>query len=238
MKERKEMLIDLGANLLPGFVGGSRDIEACAERLQTLYSSGLGAALLTPRYYPAKMSVGEFVQLRDTVLMNLSDYMPKRSPVLYLGTEVYVDERLKYISDIGDLAVMGTRTVIAVMPEGSWETALLDTLYAVKMADYEVLIAHIDRCPDWYAEDLFKLGYRGILDVPSLVGVTNIFRRKQLLDWIDKGHIAGLATNFTADEKRAHEKILRVHSVIGDKRAEMLAESSARALAGAVKITQ
>jgi hypothetical protein len=231
------MLIDLGANLLPGFVGGSRDIEACAERVTTLYSSGLGAALLTPRYYPAKMSVSEFVGLRNTVLTNLSVQMPKRSPALYLGCEVYVDERLKYISDIGELAVTGTRTIIAVMPEGSWETALLDTLYAVKMADYEVLISHIDRCPDWYAEDLFKLGYRGIVDVEGLVNISNIFRRKQLLDWIDAGYIAGLATNFLSDEKRAHEKILRVHSVLGDKRAEALAESSARALAGAIKIT-
>jgi hypothetical protein len=231
------MLIDLGANLLPGFVGGSRDIEACAERVTTLYSSGLGAALLTPRYYPAKMSVSEFVGLRNTVLTNLSVQMPKRSPALYLGCEVYVDERLKYISDIGELAVSGTRTIIAVMPEGSWETALLDTLYAVKMADYEVLISHIDRCPDWYAEDLFKLGYRGIVDVEGLVNISNIFRRKQLLDWIDAGYIAGLATNFLSDEKRAHEKILRVHSVLGDKRAEALAESSARALAGAIKIT-
>lgn len=232
------MLIDLGANLLPGFVSGSRDIESCAERIRILYSSGLGAALLTPRYYPAKMSVDEFVELRDKVLINLSEQMPKRSPVLYLGSEVYIDERLKYISEIGDLAVMGTRTIIAVMPDGAWETALLDTLDAIRMADYEVLIAHIDRAPDWYAEDLFKLGYRGIIDVESLVNLTNIFKRKQLLEWIDRGHIAGLATNFSSDEKRAHEKILRVHSVLGDKRADALAESSARALAGAVQITK
>lgn len=232
------MLIDLGANLLPGFVGGSRDIEACAERLKILYSSGLGAALLTPRYYPAKMSVAEFVGLRSNILMKLSDNMPKRTPALYLGSEVYVDERLKYISDIGDLAVMGTRTIITVMPEGAWETALLDTLDAIRMADYEVFVAHIDRCPDWYAEDLFKLGYRGMIDVESLVNLTNIFKRKQLLDWIDEGYIAGLATSFSADEKRAHEKIMRVHSVLGDKRAEALAESSARLLAGAVQITK
>lgn len=232
------MLIDLGANLLPGFVGGSRDIEACAERLTTLYSLGLGAALLTPRYYPAKMGVGEFIGLRTNILMKLSDKMPNRSPALYLGSEVYIDERLKYISEIGDLAVIGTRTIIAVMPDGAWETALLDTLDAIKMADYEVLIAHIDRCPNWYAEDLFKLGYRGIIDVESLVNISNIFRRKQLLKWIENGFVVGLATNFIADEKRAHEKIMRVHAVLGDERSNKLAESSARALAGAVKITQ
>lgn len=232
------MLIDLGANILPGFVGGSPNIEVCSERLGILYSSGLAAALLTPRYYPAKMSVDEFVALREKVLMNLSDRMPKRSPALYLGCEVYIDERLKYISEIGDLAVMGTRTVLAVMPEGTWETALLDTLDAIRMADYEVLIAHIDRVPDWYADDLFKLGYRGIADVESLVNLSNIFKRKQLLEWIDKGHVVGLATDFNADEKRAHEKIMRIRSILGDKRAELLAESSARCLAGAVQITK
>ena len=66
MKERAEkMQIDLGGNVLPGFVSGSKDIETCAERLRTLYSAGIAAAVLTPRYYPAKMSVEEFIVLRD-----------------------------------------------------------------------------------------------------------------------------------------------------------------------------
>ena len=47
MKERAEkMQIDLGGNLLPGFVGGSKDIESCAERLRILYSAGIAAAVL------------------------------------------------------------------------------------------------------------------------------------------------------------------------------------------------
>ena len=152
------MQIDLGGNVLPGFVGGSKDIEICAERIRTLYSAGVAAAVLTPRYYPAKMSVAEFTTLRAKMLSDLSQNMPKKSPVLYLGSEVYLDERLKYISDIGSLAVYGTRTIIVDMPEGVWETDLLDTLYAIKMADYEILIAHIDRCPEGYVKDLFKLG--------------------------------------------------------------------------------
>ncbi len=229
------MLIDLGGNILPGFVGGSRDIDLCAERIRTLYSAGLGAVLMTPRYYPAKMSVEEFLDLRQRVVDRLASHMPRRAPALYVGCEVYIDERLKYISSIGDLAVIGTRTVIADMPTGAWETALLDTLDGIRMADYEVLISHIDRYPMQYAEDLFKLGYKGIIDVSALVGVQNIMRRKKLLEWIDKGDVVGLASNFEADEKRAHEKIVRVHDIIGEKRSEALAESSARYLSGAVQ---
>ena len=43
------MQIDLGGNVLPGFVGGSKDVEICADRLRTLYSAGVAAAVLTPR---------------------------------------------------------------------------------------------------------------------------------------------------------------------------------------------
>ncbi len=229
------MLFDLGGNILPGFVGGSRDIGACAERIETLYSSDVKAVLLTPRYYPAKMSVEEFVRLRRTVLNKLIDHMPRRAPALYIGCEVYIDERLKYISAIGELAAAGTRTIIADMPDGAWETALLDTLDGIRMADFEVLISHIDRYPVQYAEDLFKLGYKGLIDISALVGVANIMRRKKLLEWIDKGHIAGLAGNFEADEKRAHEKIIKVHGIIGSQRSVMLAESSARYLVGALQ---
>ena len=239
MKERAEkMQIDLGGNLLPGFVGGSKDIETCTERLRILYSAGIAAAVLTPRYYPAKMSVAEFVALREKILLSLGGNMPKKCPALYLGCEVYLDERLKYISDIGSLAVLGTRTIIVNMPEGIWENALLDTLYAIKMADYEVLIAHIDRCPEGYVKDLFSLGYKGLIDASALLGIANLPRRRQILRLIDEENIVGIASNFAADEKRAHEKIFKLHSVLGDERALALAESSARYLAGAVQITK
>ncbi len=234
MKERAEnMLIDLGGNLLPGFVGGSKDIEECAERTRTLYSAGIAAAVLAPRYYPAKMTVGEFATLRDKIIMSLCEHMPKKRPVLYLGSEVYIDERLKYIASIGELAVRGTRTIIADMPNGVWETALLDTLDGIRATDYEVLVSHIDRYPVQYAEALFKLGYKAIIDAQAFSGVANLMRRKQFFTWIDEGHVVGLASNFDPDEKRAHEKILKIHEIIGDERSALLAESSAHYLSGA-----
>lgn len=232
------MLIDLGGNVLPGFVGGSRDIDICAERIRTLFSSGLGALLLTPRYYPAKMSVEEFLDLRGRVLEKLSARLPARSPVVYVGCEVYIDERLNYISSIGKLAAVGTRTILADMPSGAWETALLDTLFGIRAADYEVLVSHIDRHPISYAEDLFKLGYKGIIDIGSLLGVSNLFRRKKLLEWIDRGDVVGLASSLAADEQRAHECLIKVHGVIGDERSEKLAEASAKYLAGALQYSK
>lgn len=232
------MLIDLGGNLLPGFVGGSRAIEDCAERIRTLYSAGVAAVVLTPRYYPAKMSVEEFIGFRDKVTENLASHMPKKRPVIYVGSEVYLDERLKYISSIGELAVKGTRTVIADMPSGVWETALLDTLDGIRATDFDVLISHIDRYPVQYAEALFKLGYKAILDVQAFSGMANLMRRKQFISWIDEGYVVGLGGNFEADEKRAHEKILKIQDVIDNERSEKLAESSARYLAGAVPFTR
>lgn len=231
------MFIDLGGNLLPGFTDGAKDVKACSERLSELYQAGVDAAVLTPRYYPAKRSVEEFLKFRKNVLRALSLNMPENSPVLYLGCEVYVDERLKYISTIGELAVQGTRTLIAYMPEGEWDGSLIDTLETIRAVGIEVLIAHIDRYPERYAEDLFKCGYRAILDASAFVGMANYRRRKKFLSWIDEGRIVGIGTSFEADEKHVGETVEKVLAFLGEERAEKLAESSARALAGAVQIT-
>ncbi len=231
------MFIDLGGNLLPAFAEGSRDVKSCAERLAALYRAGIAAAVLTPRYYPAKRSVEEFLEFREKVLYNLSYNMPENCPALYLGCEVYVDERLKYISTIGELTVLGTRTMIAYMPEGEWEGSLIDTIEAVRAVGIEVIIAHIDRYPDKYAEDLFKCGYRAIIDASAFVGMSNLRRRKKILTWIDEGYVVGIGTNFEPDEKRVGEIIAKVTDLLGEERARKLAESSARLLAGAVQIT-
>ncbi len=232
------MLIDLGGNLLPAFAEGAKDVRACAERLSLLYSAGVDAAVLTPRYYPAKRSVEEFLDFRERVLHTLSYNMPEKCPALYLGCEVYVDERLKYISTIGELTVLGTRTMIAYMPEGEWEGSLIDTIEAIRAVGIEVLIAHIDRYPEKYAEDLFKCGYRAILDASAFVGMSNLRRRKTFLSWIDKGHVVGIGSNFEPDERRVGDIVAKVVDILGEERAEKLAETSARVLAGAVQITK
>ncbi len=231
------MLIDLGGNLLPFFAEGARDIKNCAERLSELYYAGVDAAVLTPRYYPAKRSVEDFVSYREQVLHSLSYNMPEKCPALYLGCEVYVDERLKYIPTISELAVLGTHTLIAYMPESEWDSSLIDTLEAIRSVGIEVLIAHIDRYPESYADDIFKCGYRAIIDASAFVGMANLRRRKKFLAWIDEGHIAGIGTSFEAEEKHVGEIVAKVVDVLGEERAERLAETGARVLAGAVKIT-
>lgn len=231
------MLIDLGGNLLPGFAGGMADVRACAGRLSALYSAGIAAAVLTPLYYPAKRSVEEFVDYRQKVLHNLSYNMPENSPALYLGCEVYIDERLKYISSIGELAIWGTHTMLAYMPEGTWEGALIDTLEAIRAAGIDVLLTHIDRYPEKYAEDLFRYGYRAILDASAFWGMSNLRRRKKFLSWIDEGYVVGIGGNFNADEKRIGDIIAKVTDILGDERAAKLGEASARVLSGAVQIT-
>ncbi len=222
-------MIDFSGSYLPGFIGGEQDVSACTERIRDLCSAGVDIMILTPRYYPAKLSVAEFISRRDKAISGLAPGK-KRFPKIIPACEVYVDERLKYTSEIGKLAIKGTRTIIADMPAGIWESALLDTLYGIQSADYDVLISHIDRYPAKYAEDLFKLGYRGIMDISAFCGISNIFRCKKYFEWIDKGYIVGVGSNFEHDEKRAHEKTLKLPRIIGEERMKALAERGAKIL--------
>ncbi len=222
-------MIDFAGSYLPGFIGGEQDISVCTEKIRNLCSAGVDTMILTPRYYPAKLGVAEFIARRDKAIAGLVPGK-KRFPKIIPGCEVYIDERLKYISEIGKLAVKGTRTIIADMPAGIWESALLDTLYGIQIADYEVLISHIDRYPVQYAEDLFKLGYRGLIDISAFCGIANIFRCKRYFEWIDKGYIVGVGSNFEHDEKRAHEKTLKLPRILGEERMKMLAERGGKIL--------
>ena len=234
MKERAErMLIDFGANLVPGFVGGSGDMASCVERIKDLHSFGVAAAVLTPRYYPSKMTTAEFTDRRKRILEKLYAELPVKRPALYVGSEVYVDERLKYIHDVESLAIQGTHTVITVMPNGVWEDALLDTLISIRNAGYEVLVSHVDSIPLQYAQALFRLEFKGIADASVFSGLTNIKKRKQVLSWIDNGNIVALGSNFTADDQNKHFKTERIRTVIGNERSEKLAVKGAQLLAGA-----
>ena len=257
------MIFDLGGNILPAFAEGTKGIKACSERLAVLYSAGVDAAVLTPRYYPAKRSIEDFVAFRKNVLHTLSYNMPENCPALYLGCEVYIDERLKYISKIDELTVWGTRTMIAYMPEGEWNAPLFDTIEAIRAVGIEVLIAHIDRYNDRYAESIFKYGYRAIIDVSAFVGFSNLWRRKKYLSWIDQGYVIGIGSNYevkkrrianfifktancvglqlnekTNEKKRISRIIAKAVKVIGEERLGKLAESSARVLTGAVNLTK
>ncbi len=222
-------MIDFGGNYLPGFIGGPRDIASGTERMRDLCSAGIDTLLLTPRYYPAKLTPDEFVSRRNRAIAEIKPGKT-RFPRIIAGCEVYIDERLKYISDIGKLALEGTRTIIADMPEGIWESALLDTVWGIQSADYDVIFAHMDSYPAAYAEDLFRLGYKGLLDISAFYGIQNLGRRRKLLDWIDNGYIIGLGSCFDNDEKKAHEKVLGIPKILGPERMEKLSFAGKRIL--------
>ncbi len=221
-------MIDLSANYLPGFIGGSEDSKSCALRIKNQQASGVEVMVLTPRYYPSKLSVEEFIERRDKAINALGNGSG-RYPKLVKACEVYVDKELDSISTIGRLAVEGTRTIIADMPSGAWESDLLNTLYGIESADYKVVIAHIDRYPKRYAEDLFALGYRGIADVSAFYGF-NFFKHKRLKKWIDDGNIIGIGSNFDRKCRNERDRMSRLPEIIGKARTEKLERESRRLL--------
>ncbi len=228
MIERGDIMIDFAGNFLPGFIGGPKTVAQGAERISALCRSGIDIMLLTPRYYPAKLSVAEFIARRDKAI---ADIKPKKPfPAIIPACEVYIDERLKYISEIGQLAIAGTHTIIADMPDGIWESALLDTIYGIQSTGYDVVISHIDRYPAKYAEDLFSLGYKGIIDISAFCGISNVLRCRKYFEWIDKGNIVAIGTNYTADEKKPIEKLLKIQKIIGQERMKRIESESKRVL--------
>ncbi|MGM9642083.1 MAG: CpsB/CapC family capsule biosynthesis tyrosine phosphatase [Eubacteriales bacterium] len=222
-------MIDFSANYLPGFIGGSADGKSCSQRIKKLRAAGVDVMILTPRYYPSKLSVEEFIDRRDGAVEALGNG-GGRFPMLIKACEVYIDKSLDSISTLGMLAIGGTRTIIADMPSGAWESELLNTIYGIQSADYDVIVAHIDRFTTAYAEDLFELGCKGTVDVSAFFGLSGFFRRQKLFRWIDEGKIVGIGTNFDRDNRHACDLMSRLPQILGKERTKKLEQTGKRLL--------
>ena len=257
------MTYDFHAHIWPCADHGSRSEEDTEAQLAILRASGVKQVVATPHFYPDNWhSAADFLAFRREREAMLRPLLAKTDLSVYAGAEVLLSEGIDRMEGLRELCIAGTNVLLLEMPFFRWNERLYQTVASLTCSGMCVLLAHIDRYPDRYAEDLFKCGYRGILDVSALVGLPNRRRRKKLLSWIDEGYVVGIGSNyevknrrlckiikkaadyvgiqinFQSDEKRLGKIIAKATAVIGEARLKKLAVSTKKALTGAVKITE
>jgi hypothetical protein len=57
--------------------------------------------------------------------------------------------------------------------------------------------------------------------------------KKRYLGWIDNGYIVSLGAVFDGESDKPMDRLYRVQDILGEDRMEMLAEKTAKRLAGA-----
>ncbi len=227
------MMIDVTAKVLPGADGGCKNKEEAAVCLRQYCEMGIGAVVATPYYTPSRTTISRFATARRRAVGDFASIYNKDMPKVYMGAEVLVDERLNTMPDIYRLAVDGTRLIIADMPQTEWDSYLIDVLSGLVSSDFDVLIAHLNRHPIEYAESLFALGFVGQLDISAFSGFGGIKNKKRYLNWIDNGYIVSLGDALGGECDKPPERLWRVLDILGDDRTQMLAEKTAKRLAGA-----
>lgn len=226
-------MIDICARFLPSADGECKSPEESALRLMQYSEMGVGAVVSTPYYEPSRQSLVKFASTRRRAVGAFAPCHNKKMPAIYMGAEVLLDERLNTMPDIYRLAVDGTRLIIADMPSTEWDSYLIDVLGGLLNSDFDVLVAHLNRHPIEYVESLFALGFVGQLDISAFTGFAGLKNKKRYLSWIDNGFVVALGGAIDETCEKPAERLYRAFDILGDDRIDMLAEKTAKRLAGA-----
>lgn len=224
---------DFHTHILPGADHGSRGIEDTDAEMQEICSLGAGIAVATPHFYPARTNITRFRQMRSAAV---EEFEKARRPFwcpTCVGAEVAVCPHLERMPELDELCIEGTSVILLEMPFQRWTDDILDTVSAIRYADFTPVFAHLDRYDEEAAEALFALGMKGQLNLSSLA-VFNPWRRKRLLRWIDDACIVAVGSDIHTDAVRSDRSAIeRGLSLLGEERLEYLRRTTSALLRGA-----
>ena len=182
-------IIDFHSHILPGIDDGSPNVATSIEMLETSLGQGVEVQVLTPHFYPWKESISSFCDRRERSFRRLSENV-QSSPERVCGAEVAFFSHMPE-SDLSELCVKNTRTLLIEMPFESWNNRIIDDLSALSLdLDYRIVLAHIERFMH-YGDNR-----QMIMDLASLPVVFQInaeaflhFRtRKVAMDFVKSGY--------------------------------------------------
>ena len=185
--------LDYHAHILPGCDHGSDSIETSLKQLEMAAAVGIKTVCATPHFYPHKESVDGFLQRRTKTADLLINNLPNEAPQVQLGAEVLICDGIEKMDGLSCLCREGTKELLVEMPFYEWTDSIWDTLYCLcERQDVHVVLAHADRYPKDYIEQLAKDGVPLQINVASLM---KRFNRRKYLNWIENGYVKYLGSD-------------------------------------------
>lgn len=180
------MFTDYHNHCLPVMDDGSKSVEMSIEMLTLLREQGVDRVVATPHYHRHRQSVGEFLDRRQASYDSLQKAY-REMPIL-LGAEVALERGLSEDDMAPELCIEGSRYILLEMPYQPYKDWMLEEIYNITVRFNLVpIIAHIDRCTDWYsAKDMaallslkgavFQINYEALAKRKTLKFVVNLIQ--------------------------------------------------------------
>ncbi len=224
-------MIDFHTHILPEIDDGAKNSEASVSLLNFLSELGMNQVFLSSHFYPGDESLDSFVQRRNKsckILASVLESTKIKVPKLHLSSEVYLEPIIFNYSDLSPLTLdMGGKFMLTeLLYEDaltySTETMLRQLIYSHNIVP---ILAHIDRYPFLMKEkNLYNLLEMGCVAQMNLSSLTDFFRRKKLLKYLEKGYIGVIGSDIHNINQK--DRIKTGLSYIKDEDLEYIKEVS------------
>lgn len=188
--------IDFHAHILPRLDHGSDSRETSASQLAMMQAAKTDIVCATSHFYPQRVLLDAFLKKREEALAALLkrvDDAPR--PRILLGAEVLICEGLEHMDGLRKLCLQGTNVLLLEMPfigGTAWTPKLYNTAEEIMALGIQPVLAHVDRYPKKAIEPLLK---KGLLAQVNAYGLCRLFKKKQLLEWIESGSVVALGSD-------------------------------------------
>lgn len=195
-------MFDLHSHILPGIDDGARSIDESAEMVKQMAAAGVTHIIATPHYIVGTLQRSP----RATNAILLEGLKSRLSAEgvrvnLYLGNEIYIDERIAGYLAEGKMATLaGGRYLLVELPLSGEFMGYKDILAGLIGLGYKVILAHPERYVS-VQKDLevaVELSQMGVLlqgNLGSLFDKYGKQARKTLIELIKRKLIFGFGTD-------------------------------------------
>lgn len=208
------MIIDFHAHILPGFDHGCGSVIDSLRQLDMAKKAGIEIIAATSHFYPNAETSAGFLLRRQKAWETLLRVLPDEAPRIILGAEVLICDGMDKMEGLLDLTFEGTNVILLEMPFGPWKAAVYDTVEKIhQLTGRNAVIAHVERYDPEAIDSLFETGITGQLNAGVLLRPR---KRRQLLNWIDKGKISALGSDIHGT-KDAYRQFKRAKAILGKR---------------------
>lgn len=184
-------MIDMHSHCLPGIDDGAKDVSVSIKMLEDSFSQGVTMCAATPHcIIHEQKDLEKFLENRDKSFQELKGAIEKNSgqlPQVILGGEIYLDNDLNEYEGIDRLCYTGTNYLLLEFPMDRANPKWAEWIYELNRKGLKVLVAHVDRYPEW---EKMMSDFKG-LEVKYQVNASRFIKfsdRKLLRNLLDYGH--------------------------------------------------
>lgn len=142
-------VVDLHTHVLPGMDDGSTSRKTSLEMLQRLSEQRVSTVCATSHYYAWHEGIDQFLQRRQSAWEKLNEAMRQQShelPDVRLGAEVAYFPGIAECSNVDELCLSGTRTLLLELSFTEWTSRQVEEVASLSLDHgYQIVLAHPER---------------------------------------------------------------------------------------------